>query len=391
MRKLRWLSISFVQRLLAFSVIAVASAQATLAAQQPPAQTLALPSAIADTTFWGMVSTMSEAGGFFQSDNFTSNEGQYPEIVSELLDLGLKGGAYVGVGPEQNFQYIAAIRPQIVFQLDIRRQMVVQHLMYKAIFELSPSRADFLSLLFSKARPAGLDSASTIDQIWDAYWFVPTDTAAFTRNFTRVRDHLTVTRGFGLTSDDLTLLRYVYETFYRNGPIVSYSGTAPNGPNFATLTWARDAKGTPRSFLATEESFRFIKDMHQRNLIIPVVADFAGATGIRNVARFLRDHNTVVKAFYVSNVESYLFRSGVAGTFYANVGALPIDSTSVFIRPSGTASTPMAIRGSSGQMSIVDGRVQATAGSTLCSIREFLAIHRATPIATFHQANGCGK
>src|SRR4029079_11242182 len=40
-----------------------------------------------------------------------------------------------------------------------------------------------------------------------------------------------------------------------------------------------------------------------------------------------------VSAFYLSNVEQYLFRqAGSAANFYANVSSLPIDTTSAFIR-----------------------------------------------------------
>ena len=66
----------------------------------------------------------------------------------------MSGGVYLGVGPEQNFTYMAAIRPAMAFILDIRRQAVMQHLMFKAVFESSADRADFISLLFAKPRPA---------------------------------------------------------------------------------------------------------------------------------------------------------------------------------------------------------------------------------------------
>ena len=49
------------------------------------------------------------------------------------------------MGPEQNFTYIAKIRPRIAFIVDIRRQAIIQHLMYKAVFHLSPDRVQFLS------------------------------------------------------------------------------------------------------------------------------------------------------------------------------------------------------------------------------------------------------
>ena len=49
----------------------------------------------------------------------------------------MKGGVYVGVGPNQNFTYIAAIRPELAFIVDIRRQNLLEHLLFKVLTEKS--------------------------------------------------------------------------------------------------------------------------------------------------------------------------------------------------------------------------------------------------------------
>ena len=46
----------------------------------------------------------------------------------------------------------------MAFIVDIRRQAIMQHLMFKAMFELANDRADFISILFAKPRPAGIDT-----------------------------------------------------------------------------------------------------------------------------------------------------------------------------------------------------------------------------------------
>ena len=76
-------------------------------------------------------------------------------VFTMLRERGVAGGVYLGVGPEQNLTYIAAIRPEMAFIIDIRRQAVMQHLMFKAVFELATDRADFISLLFSKPTAGG--------------------------------------------------------------------------------------------------------------------------------------------------------------------------------------------------------------------------------------------
>src|SRR5512135_640489 len=121
---------------------------ALLAAAIPGAQRVS--DSLSAREFVGLIQEFSEEGGYFFSDNFTSNEDSYLTVVDKLKELGASGGAYIGVGPEQNFTYIAKVRPRIAFIVDIRRQAIIQHLMYKAIFHLAPTRAQFLSLLLSK-------------------------------------------------------------------------------------------------------------------------------------------------------------------------------------------------------------------------------------------------
>src|SRR4029077_4334247 len=99
-----------------------------------------------------------------------------------LRERGVTAGSYIGVGPEQNLTYIAAIHPAMAFVVDIRRQAMLQHLMFKAVFELAKDRAEFISLLFSKPRPAGLDDTTPIQRIWNAYASVPTDRDLTSKN-----------------------------------------------------------------------------------------------------------------------------------------------------------------------------------------------------------------
>ena len=126
--------------------------------------------------------------------------------------------------------------------------------------------------------------------------------------------------------------------FNRFGPSINYTssinGRSGSGGSYASIQSARDAvSGAERSYLANEENFSIIKAMQQKNLIVPIVGDFAGPKALRAVGAYLKEHNATVSAFYVSNVEGYLERNGVWPTFCANVAALPLTAESVFIRP----------------------------------------------------------
>ena len=314
----------------------VAGASGATLSAQSPAQ---VPERLADSTFWRMVTEFSEPGGYFRSDNFVSNETSFQYVIPELLRTTRQGGVYLGVAPDQNFTYLVAMRPRIAFIVDIRRQNMIHHLMYKALIEMAGDRADFMSMLFARRRPEGLDASSTADALFTAYGAASMDTTLIAKNLAAIGDWLTERHGFGLSANDLSSLDYVYRAFVMAGPDITYA--FPNGggrgfgrwPSYEQLMLETDGGGLNRSYLATEANFRILKDLETRNLIVPLVGNFSGDKTLRAVGRYLKDRGATVTAFYTSNVEQYLFQQGDDwNRFYANVATLPLDSTSTFIR-----------------------------------------------------------
>ena len=302
-----------------------------------------IPDRLGDEAFWRMVSEYSEPGGFFRSDNFVSNEITFQWVLPELAKTTKTGGVYMGVGPDQNFTYIVAMKPKIAFIVDIRRQNMLHHLLYKALLETSSDRAEFLSKLFSRPRPSGLDASAGSPALFQAYANAVPDSALFAKNFAAVKDQLVNKHKFSLTSDDLRTIEYVYTAFFAAGPDLTYSFTMPGRgssmmfygrrmPTYAELMMESDGLGNQRSYLANEENFRVLRDMQRNNLIVPLVGDFAGEKAIKAVGQYVRDNGATVTAFYTSNVEQYLFQSDDWRKFFSNVGTLPLDSASTFIR-----------------------------------------------------------
>ena len=302
-----------------------------------------LPSRLTDKELWQLTADFSENGGSFRSDNFLSNETGFQYVIPSLLERVKPGGVYLGVGPEQNFTYIVALKPKIAFIFDIRRGNVLEHLMYKALFEISNDRADFLSKLFSRPRPAALDTASTPQQLFEAYVAAAPDSVLFRQNLAAIKEHLAKTRGYALGDSDSKGIDYVYSAFFGGGPQINYNypyGGAGFGrggmPNYATLQNATDSTGKNWAFLATEANYRWIKDFESKNLLVPLVGNFAGPKAIRAVGQYLKDHHAIASVFYTSNVEQYLWQQGDdARSYYRNVATLPLDSTSTFIRSIG--------------------------------------------------------
>jgi len=294
-----------------------------------------LPARLPWAEFYKLSNELSEADGFFRSDNLVSNEQFMQRVIPELTRTVKPGRVYLGVGPEQNFTYIANIKPAMAFIIDVRRGNLQLHLMYKALFELSSDRGDFVARLFSLKRPAGLSRKSTVHEIFAAYADPKLRSAeAYKQNLAAIKRFYARQSPPGLADDDLKEIERIYETFYTRGLDIHYEvtpGSAGAFPTYAEVMEATDGS-VPRGYLATEESFAFVKELEAKGLVVPVVGNFSGPKAIRAVAKYLKAHGAVVSAFYVSNVEQYLGREGGLEEFCANASTLPLDDTSTFIR-----------------------------------------------------------
>jgi hypothetical protein len=313
---------------LAVCVCLVSSVGASAAAR--------LPARLSDSEFWTLITDLSEPNGTFRSENLLSNEARFQFVIPDLVEGVRPGGVYLGVGPEQNFTYIAAIKPAMAFIVDIRRANLDLHLMYKALFELSTDRADFVSRLFSRRRPAGLRPGATAAQIFSAYEQVEPSDDLYQRNLKDIQRQLVSRHGFALTGGDVSGVEHVYGAFFQYGPTIQYSSNEGLGsayqPSYSDLMLATDTSGRARGYLTTEEAFGFVKELENRNLVIPIVGNFAGPKALRAVGTYLKQRESTVSVFYLSNVEQYLRLQRSWNTFCANVAALPLDEMSTFVR-----------------------------------------------------------
>jgi hypothetical protein len=278
-----------------------------------------------------MVTQFSEPSGVFQQE-LMSNEDSQQFVIPELKEKAARSGVYIGVGPEQNFTYAAAIEPRLAFVVDIRRDNMLQQLMYKALFELSSDRADFVSRLFARKRPAGMNAASTVKELFDSYQSVESDPDLYENTLRLVLDRLVNVRKFQLSDADKASISRMMNSFRTAGPF-GLKGSGDKNMTYAQSMTGTDRTGRNQSFLASEQNFRVVQKLEMQNLIVPLVGDFAGDKALASIGRYLSEHNAKANVFYVSNVERYLFDQGEHGRkFYANVAALPLDSSSLFIR-----------------------------------------------------------
>ena len=311
----------------------LAAAMVALALVAPAAQQKA--PLLSDQEFWALSSRLSEASGVFHSDNVVSNEARYQSVIPDLGSRVKPGGVYLGVGPEQNFTYIAALRPRLAIILDLRRGNLHEHLLYKALFEMSATRAEFVARLFSR-QPSPMPAASaSVESIFAAVDAAAPSPALYDQNLASVLEWLKTKRHLPLTTEDRDGIAYVYRALRDGGPQIGYMLTTGRGvgsPGYGALMALTDDAGVQRSYLSSEERFQFVKALETSNAIVPVVGNFAGPKALRGIGEYLRSQKATVSAFYLSNVEQYLRQDGIWDDFCRNVATLPLTPESTFIR-----------------------------------------------------------
>jgi hypothetical protein len=286
---------------------------------------------------WQLVTSLSEPDAEFITDNVISNETSYLQVAEQLPKVTAPGGVYLGVGPEQNFTYIALMRPAYAYIVDIRRGNMLEQLLYKAIFDAAGSRAEFLAQLI--ARP--LDKAddpgpeATVEQVMAAAEKRPAEKTTFDEVHGALLARIEKTYGFELDAGDERMLRKIHKSFAKRGLDVRFElkeKSFRKYPSLRELLSEKSSEGRQLGFLASEAAFRYVQRLERENRIVPLVGDFAGDRAMPGLAKHLKGAGQTVSAFYVSNVEQYLMTGAVWWKWKRNIEALPSDAQSVFVR-----------------------------------------------------------
>lgn len=280
-----------------------------------------------------LIDDLSEPGGYFDTDNLISNETSYVQAVDRLAPTR---GVYLGVGPEQNFNYIARLRPSWAFIVDIRRDNLLQHLMYNAIFEHADSPYEYLCWLFSRPIAEMPPRSAGMEPLLVAFGSTAPDAETFSGNLEAIFDHITNRLRIELSTEDREVIRSIYATFFREQLEIRFRSHGrppmPYHPSYRALVTARGRQGREAHFLASPQDYLFVRDLARRRRLVPIVGDFSGSHALRALGDFLRKRGESVGAFYVSNVEYYLIRAGEFESYVENLRSLPWEEDSLFIR-----------------------------------------------------------
>ena len=287
-------------------------------------------------SFGALSARLSEPGGYFDSDNLISNETSYLHVITKMREMGVRGGVYVGVGPDQSFTYIAKIRPKLAIMIDIRRDNLLQHLLFKSLFSRARNRIEYLCEFFGKPVPKtkGWESRS-IKELVDYLDNTPADSKLFDKSLKDVRQDVQK-YGIPLSQSDLESIAKVQRAFYTAGLDIRYSSyhRPPRSiyPPYRDLLLETDLSGNLQNYFNSEDDFQFLKKLQDQDMIVPVVGDLSGPQAMKAIGQYVAEMKEKVSAFYVSNVEFYLQRQGTFDKFIENVKSFPIDGRSVIIR-----------------------------------------------------------
>lgn len=356
----------------------------------PVAQVSAAPVAQASaapvTEFAQLSERLSEPGGYFDTDNLISNESSYLHVMGKLRQMQLAGGAYLGVGPDQNFSYIAQLRPRVAFIVDIRRDNLLQHLWFKALFEMSRNRLEYLGLILGKPLPANLKEwdQRSIQQLTEYLDKTAPRRELFETAAKAIRSKVS---GYGLKlkPEELDTIRHIHEQFFSAGLDLRFTshGRGPRAyyPTWRALLLEKDLTGRQVSYLVAEGDFQFLKTMQEQHRIIPVVGNLAGDHALKAIAQLLTARKEKVSAFYTSNVEYYLMHDDSFDRFADNVKRLPREPQSVIIRSyfgnTWGAALPQSVPGyySTQLMQTMESFVSEYAGGGFSSYAELISKH----------------
>jgi hypothetical protein len=286
--------------------------------------------------FAALSARLSEPGGYFDSDNLISNETSYLHVMAKLRELGVSGGVYIGVGPDQSFSYIAKIRPKLVIMIDIRRDNLLQHLLFKSLFGRARNRIEYLCEYFGKPFPKTKGwETRTVKDLVDYIDSTASDPKLFEKSLRDVKQDVQ-RYGIPLSQSDLESIAKVQRAFFSAGLDIRYSSyhRPPRSiyPPYRDLLLETDLAGNQQNYFNSEDDFQFLKKLQDQDMVVPVVGDLSGPQAMKAIGQYIAEIKERVSAFYVSNVEFYLQRQGTFDKFIENVKSLPIDSRSVIIR-----------------------------------------------------------
>ena len=117
--------------------------------------------------------------------------------------------------------------------------------------------------------------------------------------------------GVALTPADFSAIARFHAAFVGAGLSLKFEshGRLPRSayPTYRDLLLTSDQQGQLDNFLSDDSSYRFVRTLQARDRVVPVVGDLGGTHTLSAIADYMTQHGDHLSAFYISNVETYLY------------------------------------------------------------------------------------
>lgn len=252
----------------------------------------------------------------YTSDCFVTSERAYNEVLTRCLPTATTTGGYLGVGPCQNLTYIGALRPRIALVVDARIDNLLEHLIFKLLFERAETPLEYLALLFS--RDLSCRSTTTGDEhlpaadpdaLVAAFEQLPVSTVAYDENLRWLKRE--ASSRWPLTDEHRKRVDYLYAEFHRRQlDITSVNESAlarlNEIPTLRQVILARNSNGVNMHHLTHPDRFRYVKSMHLENRIVPMLGNLTSPQTTARISRHLDTIDERLDTIYLSNIEEFL-------------------------------------------------------------------------------------
>ena len=255
--------------------------------------------------------TDAVAASNYASDCFVTSEDGYNDVLVRRGPAGgMSTGAYVGVGPDQNFIYAGVLRPRLVLIVDARMDNLLEHLVFKLLMERAETPLEYLAALFSRELPPGPAIAGPgPEPLLAAFDALPVSPASHESTVKWIKAELL--RRWAPLAPYLDRIDYLCgEFFTRQLDITSVSARLLANldfvPTLRAIIRARETHGVNLHYLTDPGRYNYVRSLQVEDRIIPVLGNLLSPRSVVQVNDLLRQSGEAVSHLYLSNLEEFL-------------------------------------------------------------------------------------
>lgn len=248
----------------------------------------------------------------YTEDCFVTSELGYSDVIAKCIPVPAETttGAFIGVGPCQNLTYVGALRPRLALICDSRPDNLLEHLIFKMLVERAADPLDYLLLLFSRTCPQRPPAGElrTPQDLVDAFGNTVISRALYDENLAVLRS--TAARRWGLQPAHTDRFDYLYGEFFRRQLDIFVFGEKSDigeeCPTMRDILLATTSSGWNFHFLTDPSRFDYVRKMHLRDRIIPLLGNLCEPDSISMLNDLLEHFGETADTVYLSNIEDHI-------------------------------------------------------------------------------------